>query len=183
MITKLVLNEREIWNGGIRRATAEDIPNLIDVDCNCDSVVIKRLNASKEQIEYTVMLRFNDKSKEFYVYELTDNYEENKIVGYATLNIDEDNDYVAEKRYNCELSWIAVKKEFQGRGVGRRLAEFIENIARGRGFESICAKTSENGNDRVYRFYLMLGYRKIKVTDEFYSDGTRAVLFGKQLVD
>lgn len=172
-MTKLILNEREISRGVIRKATANEVPKLVDVDCNCNSVVIKRLNASKEQIEYTVQKRFNDKSKEFYVYEL-----DGKIVGYATVNFE---DNTGEREYNCEISWIAVKKEFQCMGIGKKLVNFMENAAKNKSYRNVHIYTSERDNEDAQKFYLSLGYRRIKVTDEYYADGTRAVLYGKEI--
>jgi ribosomal protein S18 acetylase RimI-like enzyme len=57
------------------------------------------------------------------------------------------------------LMSIAVAPEVEGRGVGRALvAEFIEAMKR-RGAAAVSLATDREGNDRVNRFYLGLGFR------------------------
>ncbi len=163
-------NKDKLSNGKIRKAAQSDLPKLLDVDCECDSVVIKRLKLGRDELKKALSKRFNEENKEFYVFQ-----QDNEILGYATLKLE------FPGHNNCELSWVAVKRKDHDKGIGRKLVHFIEKIAKKRGFRNIYAYTSEKGNDKVHEFYKKLGYRKINALEDYYSDGTRAVLYGKSL--
>ena len=55
-----------------------------------------------------------------------------------------------------KMRQVAVKKNFQRRGVGRALVEFSEQFARERGFKLMTLHAREN----AVVFYLKLGYEK-----------------------
>ena len=160
----IIINER------IRKASKDDLPGMTNVDFECNSVVINRLRLGKKELRDALNKRFEEHNKEFYVFEA-----DNEILGYCILKPE----FHGYK--NCELSWIAVKKKYQNKGIGKRLIEFIEAIARKEGFRNIYAYTSEKENDKVKGFYSNMGYRKINAYEDYYSDGTRAVLFGKKI--
>ncbi|MBS3158033.1 GNAT family N-acetyltransferase [Candidatus Woesearchaeota archaeon] len=179
-------NKDKLSNGIIRKAAQSDLPKLLDVDGECDSIVIMRLKIGKDKLKEALHKRLNESNKEFYVYEIKKNVnnEYNKseknncnkeIAGYATLKLE----FPGYK--NCELSWIAVKQKYHNKGIGKKLAKFIEKLAKKKGFRNIYAYTSEKGNDKVHQFYKKLKYRKINALEDYYSDGTRAVLYGKSL--
>ena len=191
MITKTILidiidkgvNNHIITNtidkGIIRKAINADLPKLADVDCECNSVVINRLMLGRKEIIDALCKRFGEQNKEFYVYEIVNESKEGnknkEILGYATLKLE----FPGYK--NCELSWIAVRQKYQHKGIGKKLVEFIEALTRKKGFRNIYAYTSEKENDKVQGFYNRLEYKRINAFEDYYSDGTRAVLFGKKL--
>jgi len=162
----------KLSKGVIRKATDKDLPKLLDVDYECDSIVIKRLKLGKDKLKEALHKRFNESNKEFYVYEIANNKE---ILGYATLKLE----FPGYK--NCELSWVAVKQKYHNKGIGKKLVKFIEQLVKKKGFRNIYAYTSEKGNENAHEFYKKLGYRKINALEDYYSDGTKAVLYGKML--
>ena len=153
----------------IRKADKDDLKAMLEVDVKCGSIVVARLGISKTELKDTLSQRFNEKNKDFYV------YEDNGIKGYVCLKLE------FPGHNNCELAWVAVLKEEQHKGIGKKLVRFIENIAGKKGFRNIYAYTSEKDNKEAHKFYLSLGYKKINALEDYYSDGSRAVLFGKKL--
>lgn len=80
-------------------------------------------------------------------------FEEEQMLGCCLL--------VAESNEECRLRQMAVLNTLRGKGVGRALMIFAENIARDRGFK----KMSMHARASVLGFYEKLGYTAIG--DEF----------------
>ena len=60
-----------------------------------------------------------------------------------------------EKPGQARLRQMAVLNDLQGKGIGRALMNFAENIARDRGFRTICMHARSN----AVGFYEKVGYR------------------------
>ncbi|MEW5804097.1 MAG: GNAT family N-acetyltransferase [bacterium] len=57
----------------------------------------------------------------------------------------------------CLMS-IAVRPEYEGKGIGRQLVEAFNQELINRGISSVCLTTDKNHNDRVNQFYQKLGF-------------------------
>ncbi|MCR6721849.1 MAG: GNAT family N-acetyltransferase [Chitinophagaceae bacterium] len=62
---------------------------------------------------------------------------------------------IEEKPGLARLRQMAVLNDLQGKGIGRALMNFAENIARDRGYRSICMHARAN----ALGFYEKVGYR------------------------
>jgi ribosomal protein S18 acetylase RimI-like enzyme len=84
---------------------------------------------------------------------------------------------------HCELYWLAVKKKYQGRGIGKKLVGFVEKLAKKMGFRKVCLYTGKNMvNTRA--FYEKLDYKKINEFPGYYgfvTGNTTAVLYAKEM--
>ncbi|HTN46539.1 MAG TPA: GNAT family N-acetyltransferase [Flavipsychrobacter sp.] len=80
-------------------------------------------------------------------------YEKDHLIGCVMLKP------LNEKE--VKLRAMAVDEEFQGRGIGRRLVEHAEDLARQKGFETIVL----NARVTAKEFYNRMGYDT--VSDEF----------------
>jgi ribosomal protein S18 acetylase RimI-like enzyme len=89
---------------------------------------------------------------------LTDGFEvfvaecEGKVVGFIVCKME-----------NCDdnIDNVVVIKEEQGRGIGRALVEYVEGLAKSKGFCFIKTGTTENANGvlwRAYGFWKKMGY-------------------------
>jgi GNAT superfamily N-acetyltransferase len=68
---------------------------------------------------------------------------------------------VEEDPQTVRLRQMAVPDEYQGKGIGRALMNFAENLARDRGYRSITMHARKNAAG----FYEKMGYKRIG--DEF----------------
>lgn len=74
-------------------------------------------------------------------------YEDDLMLGCCML--------VEEEPGVARLRQMAVLNDLQGKGIGRALMHFAENIARDRGYKSICMHARAN----AVGFYEKVGYR------------------------
>jgi len=59
------------------------------------------------------------------------------------------------------VQWIGVKKQYQGKGVGKKLLEFIENYAEEQGAHNIFLEAEEEKKDYyVQRGYTIFGFNE-----------------------
>jgi len=76
-------------------------------------------------------------------------YEDDQMLGCCML--------VEEGQDTVRLRQMAVINDLQGKGVGRALMQFAENLARDRGFKKITMHARKN----AIGFYEKMGYRKV----------------------
>ncbi len=77
---------------------------------------------------------------------------EAKVVGFIVYNMKSPDDNIDN---------LVVAKEEQGKGVGRALVEYIETLAKSRGFEVLRTDTTENAMGvpwKSYGFWKRMGY-------------------------
>jgi predicted GNAT family N-acyltransferase len=76
-------------------------------------------------------------------------YEDDQMLGCCML--------VEEEPGTVRLRQMAVVNDLQGKGIGKALMQFAENLARDRGFRKITMHARKN----AVGFYEKMGYRKI----------------------
>jgi len=76
-------------------------------------------------------------------------YEDDRMLGCCML--------VEEDPQTVRLRQMAVMNDLQGKGIGRALMQFAENLARDRGYKEITMHARKN----ALGFYEKMGYRKI----------------------
>jgi ribosomal protein S18 acetylase RimI-like enzyme len=75
-----------------------------------------------------------------------------KVVGFIVYNMNSRNDNIDN---------LVVAKEEQGKGVGRALVEYVEQLAMARGYHIIRTDTTENAEGvpwKAYGFWRKIGY-------------------------
>jgi GNAT superfamily N-acetyltransferase len=83
-----------------------------------------------------------------------------------------------------DLYWIAVRKDLQSGGIGRRLLVQSEAAIAGLGGRRVYIETSSRDPyEPTRRFYLRNGYRTEATLREFYSPGDHKVIYVKALVE
>lgn len=75
---------------------------------------------------------------------------------------------------------VAVAPEARGRGLGRRLVEVGEQLARAREREVMQLEVRTD-NDAAIRLYESLGYQSIGRIEDYYEDGCEALRYRKSL--
>lgn len=82
-----------------------------------------------------------------------------------------------------DLFWIAVRPDWQGQGLGRRLLEEAERLIRSAAGRQVYIETSNRAQYGPTRgFYLRCGYQPAAVLADFYAPGDDKVVYVKQLV-
>ena len=80
------------------------------------------------------------------------------------------------------LYWIVVSRELQGRGLGTRLLEFVENDIRERAGRMLVVETSTLPHyEPTRRFYLKHRYDLTAIIADYYADGDGLAVFTKKL--
>lgn len=116
--------------------------------------------------------RMDKKEEIFFGYKLND-----ELVGYVTLKP------FFPGHKHCELYWLAVKKKYQGQGIGTKLVKFIEKYAKKKKFRQIFIYTGQPMK-KTRKFYEKNGYEFINEFKGYYGypkGNTTAVLYGKTL--
>ena len=77
---------------------------------------------------------------------------EGKVIGFIVYNME---------AYDDNIDNVVVAKKEQGKGVGRALVEYVEGLAKSRGFDVITTDTTENAKGvpwKAYGFWKRMGY-------------------------
>ncbi len=99
--------------------------------------------------------------KHCYVYE-----DQEKIVGAILIKEYETDDYVTlKKRKLYEIYDIVVDREFRRKGIGKKLFEFIKNLAQKNNINSITVEVFAFNNEAI-QFYQSIGMTARKVVYE-----------------
>lgn len=87
---------------------------------------------------------------------------------------------MTEGTYNLYL--IAVRKEAQGKGIGRKIMTYVENLLREQQVRILLVETSGLAEFKLTReFYDKCLYRREAVIRDFYQQGEDKVIFWKAL--
>lgn len=88
---------------------------------------------------------------------------------------------MTEGTYNLYL--IAAHKDYQGKGIGAEMMEYIEQLLREQGQRILLVETSGLPEfERTRAFYDKCNYTREAVIRDFYQAGEDKVVFWKQLV-
>ncbi|KAH6611344.1 acetyltransferase [Trichoderma cornu-damae] len=152
----------------IRKAAAEDVPALQSIINASYSKYIERLGKPPAPMtaDYHGLL----KTRDVFVLESACEDGSARAVGSITLGIEAEQDAV-------RINSLAVEPAAQGRGYGRALMDFAEDVARVRGIGSMTLFTNVKMHENI-GLYLKLGYVE---TERKSEDGYDRVYFRKQL--
>jgi ribosomal protein S18 acetylase RimI-like enzyme len=81
-----------------------------------------------------------------------------------------------------DLYWIVVDPNFQGKGMGSKLLDFLEEVVRGKGGRMILADTSTIPQyEKTKNFYIQNGFQEVAKVRDYYYPGNDRVTFCKRL--
>ncbi len=119
---------------------------------------------AKSLPEFFTQDGLNDLSRDLKIHRLRGAFVNGTLVGFITLR-------EADKN-SVEISWLAVKKDFQGMGIGSELVKDSLNELSRKGF-SICyvktlAETVEDeGYKKTRKFYKDLGFNTLEIINPY----------------
>jgi ribosomal protein S18 acetylase RimI-like enzyme len=150
----------------------KDINELVEIDFESEHQGDKEHKISKADKKKGAINRFKKQQELFFGYK-----EDNELKGYVTLK-----PFFPGYKH-CEVYWLAVKKKYQGQGIGKKLMEFIEQYAKEQDFRKVCLYT---GKDMIRSrgFYEKIGYSFVNEFPGYYgyeTGNTTAVLYVKKI--
>ena len=81
-----------------------------------------------------------------------------------------------------DLWWIIVAKARQGRGLGARLLDLVEQSVSQEGGRQLLIETSSLPQyEPTRRFYLKYGYHVIARIPDYYTEGDDLIIFRKRI--
>ena len=135
---------------------------LADID---DVMVIEEAlfgeHWTKENFRYTLQ---EDPYSDIYLF-----YREGVIIGYVGLSI------LYER---CEITTLAVRTDYQGKGYGKKLLTYAIDIAKDRECE-VAALEVRVDNTVALSLYVGFGFVTVRTRHHYYSDGTDAYEMAK----
>lgn len=95
-----------------------------------------------------------------------------EVVGYITA--------VPHYPSSLRVLMLAVKREYEGKGIASQLMGRIETLAYMKGYSSVKLEVRQD-NMRAIGFYRSRGYRTVGIIEHYYSDGSDAFIMEKPL--
>lgn len=141
----------------IRLATLEDLESICSIEQQFDAEAFSKSSLRRFIMNsQTVVLHSNE-----------------LILGYAIL-------LSRKNSKQARLYSIAIAKQYQGRRFGLILMHAIDDIAIDNGYQKITLEVSWH-NKVAIQLYTKMGYKEIKILDNYYKDGTSAIKMAKNL--
>lgn len=86
--------------------------------------------------------------------------------------------YCTQQPGEARVVWVMVDHQHHGKGVGRALMKYFENVIRAKGeFQKISLKTSQLTDE----FYKKLGYKTLYTEDDHWGEGLDLVYMEMEL--
>ncbi len=160
--------EEHVGDVVIRRAVESDIPSVI---------LVNQLSLPENYPEYFFYMHLNNWGEAFYVAE-----DKGRIVGYIMPRIETGfgffSHFIVKKGHVVS---IAVLEGYRRRGIATRLMEkSMESMRERYGAKEVYLEVRV-ANEPAIRLYEKLGFEKIKVIKNYYSDGMDAYLMARRL--
>ena len=104
------------------------------------------------------------------------NLSEGKVIGLGYCTPEK----LTEGTFN--LLAIAVRKELQGKGEGKKMIDYVENLLLEKGHRILIVETSSDAQFELTRkFYEQLGYREEATIQDFWKEGEDKIVYWKKL--
>jgi ribosomal protein S18 acetylase RimI-like enzyme len=82
-----------------------------------------------------------------------------------------------------DLYWIVVDPNFQGKGIGSKLLDFLEEVVREKRGRMILADTSTIPQyEKTKNFYIQNGFQEVAKVPDYYYPGNDRVTFCKRIL-
>jgi ribosomal protein S18 acetylase RimI-like enzyme len=156
----------------IIRLNKRHVLHLAEIDYASEHQGDRAQNISLAEMKQEITARFRQGHELFFGLK-----RDHELIGYVTLKP------FFPGHKHCEVYWLAVKKQWQGRGLGRTLMTFIEAFAKKRGFRKVFVYTGKDMK-RTRGFYEKIGYQCVNEFPGYYgysSGNTTAVLYAKNI--
>ncbi len=155
----------------IRKLKKEDKPALMDILHNTPEFTADEVTIAEEVIDGSL----DNPGKSGY-FSLAAENDEGVFTGFISYGP------VPMTQYAWDIYWLAVRREFQGHGVGAALLKAAEeNIVQAGGRMAFIETSGKAQYDKTRRFYLTNDYKEICDLPDFYAPGDNKVIYQKIL--
>ncbi len=150
----------------IRPATISDIPSIVEIRLGAVTEEdISEFGVPEDNLYSSItklkeIWNFGNRLKDGF--EVFVSEEQGKVIGFIVFTMKRDDN----------IDNIVVAKDERGKGVGRALVEFVEELAKSRGFSVLKTDTTENAEGvpwRAYGFWRKMGYedKGVRLSTEY----------------
>lgn len=155
----------------IRKLQNKDREKIEKILFEVDAFNKNEINVALELID--IYLR-NPAQKDYDLYTAVDGV--NDVAGYICIGP------TPLTKGTYDLYWIAVKPSIQGKGIGKKLLKYAENIVRKKNGRLIIIETSSQKKYLKTRiFYESAGYKVLAQIKGYYKKGDDLIIYGKYL--
>ena len=143
------------------------------------SMLVETRAFNQEEIDVAMELidivLSDEKQNDYRIHCIVD--DEDQAVGYISYGP------IPMTQGTFDLYWISVDPNFQGKGVGSRLLDFLERKVREEGGRMILADTSTIPQyEKTKGFYIQNGFQEVARIPDYYYPGNDRITFCKRLL-
>jgi ribosomal protein S18 acetylase RimI-like enzyme len=156
-----------------------DIRSLVEKDrARLLSMLVKTHSFTSEEIgvamELIDIVLKDPIQKDYQIYCIVD--DRDQIMGYICYGP------TPMTQGTFDLYWIAVDPDFQGKGMGSKLLDFLEKMVKELKGRIILADTSSVPQyEKTKSFYLKNGFQEVARVPDYYHSGNDRITFCKRL--
>jgi len=155
----------------IRLLVEKDRAGLLSMLVKTHFFTSKEIGVAMELID--IVLK-DPVQKDYRIYCIVD--DQDQIMGYVCYGP------TPMTQGTFDLYWIAVDPDFQGKGMGSRLLDFLEKMVKELKGRIILADTSSVPQyEKTKGFYLKNGFQEVARVPDYYYSGNDRITFCKRL--
>jgi len=134
------------------------IDRLANVDFKSEHQIDSKFKLLKSKYKSLLQGRFKNGQELFFGY-----IDNNILKGYITIKM---SPFISTRK--CELYWLVVNKNYQDKGVGTKLLNYIEKYVKRKGVNKIFLYTNKLMK-KTRSFYEKNNYKLVKEYPNFYT--------------
>ncbi len=155
----------------IRSLVEKDRGRLLSMLVKTHSFTSKEIGVAMELIDNVLK---DPVQKDYRIYCIVD--DQDQIMGYVCYGP------TPMTQGTFDLYWIAVDPDFQGKGMGSRLLDFLEKMVKELKGRILLADTSSVPQyEKTKSFYLKNGFQEVARIPDYYHPGNDRITFCKRL--
>jgi ribosomal protein S18 acetylase RimI-like enzyme len=155
----------------IKKITISDLNEILDLVLWTELETLSIENANDRAWIETKLKKLEASGSEFIGL-----YEEQKLIGYATILIEDRPSAACDGYGACELMQIGIKEEYRNRGYGSKILEYIEHYLQSK--KVYCLYMHTYASDySVVAFYGRNGYIPRGVVPDVYGPNLDGMLY------
>lgn len=167
-----------------RKCTIEDLHTLHEIGCETYIDSFKHLN-TPENMESYLQKSFNSEQLEKELSNVSSTflflYVNEELAGYLKVNVDEAQTYITDS-HSLEIQRIYLRKNFQGKGLGKFLLNKVLEIAKIRNKTSIWLEVLEKNKEAI-KFYEKMGFETNGSNNVYVGDVTHLLYIMIKKID
>lgn len=155
----------------IRKFLDKDRTQLLNLLAETQAFTTTEIEVAMELVDIYLT---NKDQRDYDIYSATDNDE--TLLGYICIGPTP----LTEGTF--DIYWIAVRKDQQGKGIGKKLIDFAEGkVKQNKGRLIVIETSSQEKYKNTRNFYESAGYQLLSRIKDYYKIGDDLLVYGKYL--